>query len=101
MNHDEMPVFGWIRTKENSGYLKYERWGYQLRCDYMTLSKNPIRDERGGPLVEESLLLGLAVVTISIVIAVIFQATGWAQNVVAGLIQLLEDSWNGLTQFLP
>lgn len=67
----------------------------------MTLSENPIRDERGGPLVEESLLLGLAVVTISIVIAVIFQATGWAQNVVAGLLQVLEDSWNGLTQFLP
>ena len=67
----------------------------------MTITRNPLKDERGGPLVEESLLLGLAVVTISIVIAVIFQATGWAQNVVAGLIQLLEDSWNGLTQFLP
>ena len=29
------------------------------------------RDEQGGPLVEESLLLGIAVVTVSIVIAVI------------------------------
>lgn len=67
----------------------------------MKETKNPLHDERGGPLVEESLLLGLAVITISIVIAVIFQATGWAQNVVAGLLQLLEDSWNGLTQFLP
>ena len=67
----------------------------------MKTTKNPLHDERGGPLVEESLLLGLAVVTISIVIAVIFQATGWAQDVVAGLLQLLEDSWNGLTQFLP
>ncbi|NHI83235.1 MAG: hypothetical protein EAX81_02880 [Candidatus Thorarchaeota archaeon] len=67
----------------------------------MKAIKNPLKDERGGPLVEESLLLGLAVITISIVIAVIFQATGWAQNVVAGLLQLLEDSWNGVTHLLP
>jgi len=56
-----------------------------------------IRNEKGGPLVEESLLLGLAVVTVSIVIAVILQATGWAQDVVGGLLQLLQDSWNSLT----
>jgi len=56
------------------------------------------KDEKGGPLVEESLLLGLAVVTVSIVIAVILQATGWAQNIVGGLIQLLQDSWSNLTQ---
>ncbi|MFW9847776.1 MAG: hypothetical protein ACFFF4_01470 [Candidatus Thorarchaeota archaeon] len=60
-----------------------------------------IADENGGPLVEESLLLGLAVVTISIVIAVILQATGWAQEAVAGLLQLLQDSWNGLTNLFP
>ncbi len=57
-----------------------------------------IQNEKGGPLVEESLLLGLAVVTVSIVIAVILQATGWAQNVVEGLLQLLQDSWTSLTQ---
>ncbi|MHA2423177.1 MAG: hypothetical protein ACXAEF_00170 [Candidatus Thorarchaeota archaeon] len=60
-----------------------------------------ISNENGGPLVEESLLLGLAVVTISIVIAVILQATGWAQEAVAGLLQLLQDSWNGLTNLFP
>ncbi|MFW9806977.1 MAG: hypothetical protein ACFFFK_09645 [Candidatus Thorarchaeota archaeon] len=57
-----------------------------------------IQNNKGGPLVEESLLLGLAVVTVSIVIAVILQATGWAQNVVEGLLQLLQDSWSSLTQ---
>lgn len=57
-----------------------------------------VQNEQGGPLVEESLLLGLAVVTVSIVIAVILQATGWAQDVVAGLLQLLQDSWSNLTQ---
>jgi hypothetical protein len=60
--------------------------------------KDLIENEQGGPLVEESLLLGLAVVTVSIVIAVILQATGWAQDVVGGLLQLLQDSWSNLTQ---
>jgi ABC-type microcin C transport system permease subunit YejE len=55
-------------------------------------------DEKGGPLVEESLLLGLAVVTVSIVIGVILQATGWAQGIVDALFRLLEDSWTSLTQ---
>jgi hypothetical protein len=64
----------------------------------MTEDASLIEDERGGPLVEESLLLGLAVVTVSIVIAVILQATGWAQDVVEGLLQLLQDSWSSLTQ---
>lgn len=64
----------------------------------MANKKRIIRDERGGPLVEESLLLGLAVVTVSIVIAVIVQATGWAQGIVDALFQLLEDSWNGIAQ---
>lgn len=68
----------------------------------MTKDYDLIRNEKGGPLVEESLLLGLAVVTVSIVIAVILQATGWAQDVVGGLLQLLQDSWNSLTQlFVP
>ncbi|TFF87037.1 hypothetical protein EU519_00310 [Candidatus Thorarchaeota archaeon] len=60
-----------------------------------------LSDENGGPLVEESLLLGIAVVTVSIVIAVILQATGWAQEVVNGLLQLLEDSWSGFTDLFP
>ncbi|MGD2072276.1 MAG: hypothetical protein PVG65_02165 [Candidatus Thorarchaeota archaeon] len=59
--------------------------------------RNPVFENTGGPLVEESLLLGLAVVTISIVIAVILQATGWAQEVVANLVQLLEESWSDFT----
>ncbi|MFW9931107.1 MAG: hypothetical protein ACFFDR_00415 [Candidatus Thorarchaeota archaeon] len=67
----------------------------------MTEFPSIVKDENGGPLVEESLLLGLAVVTISIVIAVILQATGWAQEVIAGLLQILEDSWSGLTNLFP
>lgn len=78
--------------------LKRKRINMTSRCESLTKDDSLLRDERGGPLVEESLLLGLAVVTVSIVIAVILQATGWAQDVVEGLLQLLQDSWSSLTQ---
>jgi hypothetical protein len=83
------------------GGLKYLERNHTSRCGTMTRVPSIIRDDRGGPLVEESLLLGLAVITISIVIAVILQATGWAQDVITGLLQLLQNSWNGLTNLLP
>lgn len=67
----------------------------------MRCKRNPLTDEKGGPLVEESLLLGIAVVTVSIVIAVILQATGWAQDVVESLIQVLQDSWNSIAGLFP
>ncbi|MBS3793548.1 MAG: hypothetical protein KGY80_01490 [Candidatus Thorarchaeota archaeon] len=66
----------------------------------MTGRSNPLQDTTGGPLVEESLLLGIAVVTVSIVIAVILQATGWAQDVISDLLGLLEDSWSNLSNLL-
>ncbi|MGQ4870920.1 MAG: hypothetical protein ACP6IT_03680 [Candidatus Thorarchaeota archaeon] len=66
----------------------------------MKMQQSIVRNEQAGPLVEESLLLGLAVVTVSIVIAVILQATGWAQEVVNGLLEVLQDSWGGLTNLL-
>jgi len=66
----------------------------------LTRSLDFRKDERGGPLVEESLLLGIAVVTVSIVIAVILQATGWAQSIINDLIELLQNSWGGLEDFL-
>jgi len=80
------------------GELKRTRRDMSLRWIILVKDDSFLRDEKGGPLVEESLLLGLAVVTVSIVIAVILQATGWAQGVVEGLLQLLQDSWSSLTQ---
>ncbi len=60
-----------------------------------------LHDNHAGPLVEESLLLGIAVVTVSIVIAVILQATGWAQDVISSLLQLLENSWSDFAGLVP
>jgi len=80
------------------GGLKRSQINMSSRCMSLAKDDSLIRNEKGGPLVEESLLLGLAVVTVSIVIAVILQATGWAQDVVEGLLQLLQDSWSNITQ---
>ena len=80
------------------GGLKRCKINMSSRCMSLAKDDGLIRNEKGGPLVEESLLLGLAVVTVSIVIAVILQATGWAQDVVEGLLQLLQDSWSSITQ---
>jgi len=80
------------------GGFKRFKMNMTSRCMSLAEDDGLIRNEKGGPLVEESLLLGLAVVTVSIVIAVILQATGWAQDVVEGLLQLLQDSWSSLTQ---
>ncbi len=79
------------------GFIRNQR-DKSSRCVSLTQDDSLIHNEKAGPLVEESLLLGLAVVTVSIVIAVILQATGWAQDVVEGLLQLLQDSWSSLTQ---
>jgi len=67
----------------------------------MTDNDDLLHDNHAGPLVEESLLLGIAVVTVSIVIAVILQATGWAQDVVTTLLQLLENSWSDFAGLVP
>lgn len=65
------------------------------------VSSKLIENQNGGPLVEESLLLGLAIVTISIVIGVILQATGWAQDVVSVLVEMLEESWSIFGEAVP
>lgn len=65
------------------------------------VSSKLIENQNGGPLVEESLLLGLAIVTISIVIGVILQATGWAQDVVSTLMEMLEESWSIFGEVVP
>jgi hypothetical protein len=75
--------------------------GMSVQVQLSMNERDLIADESGGPLVEESLLLGLAVVTVSIVIAVILQATGWAQDIIGSLLQLLEDSWSSFTNLFP
>ncbi len=53
------------------------------------LLNNFIRDKRGSPLVEQGLLLGLAILTITVLITVILDVMGWSQGLIQSiLIQL-------------
>ncbi len=90
-----------------SNYIKNLHGGVNivsngLRLGDLMSKNNILKDEKGGPLVEESLLLGIAVVTVSIVIAVILQATGWVQDLISSLMQILHDSWSSFSNiFTP
>jgi len=50
-----------------------------------------IRNRRGSPLVEEGLLLGLAILTITILIAVIVDVMGWSQGLFQALLLQIEQ----------
>ena len=50
-----------------------------------------IRNRRGSPLVEEGLLLGLAILTITILIAVIVEVMGWSQGLFQTLLFQIEQ----------
>lgn len=47
---------------------------------------NFIRNKRGSPLIEEGLLLGLAILTIAILITVILDVMGWSQGLFQSIL---------------
>jgi hypothetical protein len=50
-----------------------------------------IRNKRGSPLVEEGLLLGLAILTITILITVILDVMGWSQGLFQSILIQLDQ----------
>jgi Flp pilus assembly pilin Flp len=50
-----------------------------------------IRNRRGSPLVEEGLLLGLAILTITILITVILDVMGWSQGLFQSILIQLDQ----------
>lgn len=59
-----------------------------------------LQDKRGSPLVEEGLLLGLAILTITILITVILDVMGWSQGLFQSILiqldQLRQTFFGGL-----
>lgn len=49
------------------------------------------RSKRGSPLVEEGLLMGLAILTITILITVILDVMGWSQGVFQSILIQLDQ----------
>ncbi|MFX1509871.1 MAG: hypothetical protein ACFFBR_06155 [Promethearchaeota archaeon] len=50
-----------------------------------------IRNKRGSPLVEQGLLLGLAILTITILITVILDVMGWSQGLFQSIVIQLDQ----------
>jgi Flp pilus assembly pilin Flp len=53
--------------------------------------KEFIRNKRGSPLVEQGLLLGLAILTITILITVILDVMGWSQGLFQSILIQLDQ----------
>jgi Flp pilus assembly pilin Flp len=50
-----------------------------------------LRNKRGSPLIEQGLLLGLAILTITILITVILDVMGWSQGLFQSIIIQLDQ----------
>lgn len=50
-----------------------------------------IHDKRGSPLMEQGLLLGLAILTITILITVVFDVMGWSQGLIQSILIQLDQ----------
>jgi Flp pilus assembly pilin Flp len=59
-----------------------------------------LRDERGSPLVEEGLLLGLAILTIAILIALIVDIMGWSQGLFQSILVQLDQLRQGFLNWI-
>jgi Flp pilus assembly pilin Flp len=50
-----------------------------------------LKDKRGSPLVEEGLLLGLAILTVTILIALIVDVMGWSRGLFQSILVQLDQ----------
>ncbi|MFW9830158.1 MAG: hypothetical protein ACFFD8_00015 [Candidatus Thorarchaeota archaeon] len=56
----------------------------------LKLIREFIHNKRGSPLIEQGLLLGLAILTITILITVILDVMGWSQGLIQSIIIQLD-----------
>ena len=54
----------------------------RLYRKFLCKFKKMIKDQRGSPLMEEALLIGVSLLMISLLLAMLLDVVGWAQNTV-------------------
>jgi Flp pilus assembly pilin Flp len=59
-----------------------------------------IEDERGSPLVEEGMLIGLSLIVIGIIIGLILQILGWSGDALSSIYQQLDQIKEQLLRLL-
>ncbi|WXG43123.1 MAG: hypothetical protein WED04_03555 [Promethearchaeati archaeon SRVP18_Atabeyarchaeia-1] len=59
-----------------------------------------LKDERGSPLVEEGMLIGLSLIIVGILIGLVLQVLGWSGDALGSIYQQLDRIKNELLRLL-
>ncbi|MGQ4833245.1 MAG: hypothetical protein ACP6IS_05040 [Candidatus Asgardarchaeia archaeon] len=59
--------------------------------------KEIIRDQRGSPLMEEALLIGVSLLMISLLLAMVLDVVGWAQNTINSIYNEFDKIERGIS----
>ncbi len=57
----------------------------------MVIKMKFLKDKRGSPLIEEGMLIGLAVISLSIIISLILQTMGWSTDALNTIFEQLDN----------
>lgn len=55
-----------------------------------------IKDEKGSPMVEEAILIGLSVLGLAIMLNIMFGVFNWSGNLLTNLINYLNSLFNSI-----
>nr|MDO8100306.1 hypothetical protein [Candidatus Njordarchaeota archaeon] len=59
-----------------------------------------LKDERGSPLVEEGMLIGLSLIVIGIIIGLVLQVLGWSGDALSSIYEQLDKIKEQLLKLL-
>lgn len=68
--------------------------------NYIKITYINIRNERGSPLIEEAMLIGLSVLMITIIAALTLDIVDWAQGAIKDIFNQLDYIRNNFLGFL-
>ena len=70
------------------------------RSKKSNLVSRMLKDERGSPLVEEGMLIGLSLIIVGILIGLVLQVMGWSGDALGSIYQQLDRIKNELLKLL-
>jgi len=91
-------LYGPKQTRPNSACglnIPYRNWfaanpAMKSRKNKKRLLSRLFKDERGSPLVEEGMLIGLSLIVIGIIIGLVLQVLGWSGDALNSIYQQLD-----------
>ncbi len=58
-----------------------------------------LEDNKGSPLIEEGILIGLAILTVTILVGIILSVLGWTGSSITNIFNYLDSIANGFFGF--